>query len=57
MTFSQEMGDVFDAPADIADYPVMGYARVDCWADVLEGIRTELVRRLLDLLPRVEAKV
>jgi TIR domain len=56
MTFPLKMSDVFDAPADIADFPVMGYARFDCWADVLEGIRTELVRRLLDLLPRVEAK-
>ena len=38
------------------DAPVFEYARANSYMNVLESIRVELTRRLLDLLPRIENK-
>lgn len=35
------------------DFPVFGYGRADSYIRVLEGIRTELTQRLMELLPNL----
>lgn len=46
----------FIPKSETPDVSVFVYARADSYIDVLESIRVELTKRLLDLLPKIENK-
>jgi len=55
MTITMRQKDIVPK-SKTPDAPVFGYARADSYMNVLESIRVELTKRLLDLLPRMENK-
>lgn len=56
ISYTFKAKDVMDVPERLANFPVFAYFSAASYGEVLERIRGELVRRLLDLLPTLDAK-
>lgn len=52
----QQKDFIPESKAPHPDTPVYGYAKADSYMNVLESIRVELTKRLLDLLPKIESQ-